>query len=354
LPEVAALAEVAIFWPAHKNGSREFTVTTRRTFIQLAGGGAFAAASGLVTSTHAQTAWPNKAVTIINPFPPGGGNDVFARPLGAELTKQIGQTFLVDNRAGAGGTVGAGIAARSAPDGYTLFTGAIHHTIAPSIYPSLTYNLEKDMAPLAVMAVVPQVIVVNPQKVKARTLAEFIAEVKANPGKFNYGSAGNGTSHHLAGELFKLQTGTQIAHVPYKGAGPAMQDLMAGVIDVIFDGLATSASQIKAGRIIPLAVATPARVESLPDVPTTAESGLPGYEVTTWYGMWAIAGTPQPIIDRLVTEIDKALATDALKTSWANQGAKVGTTKPAEMAKFITSETSRWAKVVKDAGIKLE
>jgi tripartite-type tricarboxylate transporter receptor subunit TctC len=327
---------------------------TRRTFIQLAGGAAIAGASSAVPSARAQAAWPTKPVTIINPFPPGGGNDVFSRPLAAELTKQLGQSVLVDNRAGAGGTVGAGIAARAAPDGYTLFTGAIHHTIAPSIYPSLTYNLEKDLVPLAVMAVVPQVIVVNPQKVKARNLADFIAEIKANPGKMNYASAGNGTSHHLAGELFKLQTGVDLNHVPYKGGGPAMQDLMGGVVDVIFDGLATSASQIKAGRIIPLAVATPARVESLPDVPTTAEAGLPGYEVTTWYGMWAVAGTPQPIIDRLVVEIDKALMTDTLKAGWANQGAKVGTTKPDVMAKFISAEIARWAKVVKDANIKLE
>jgi tripartite-type tricarboxylate transporter receptor subunit TctC len=328
--------------------------TSRRTFVQLATGVVLTGAAGFTNGAQAQGAWPSKPVTIINPFPAGGGNDAFARPLAAELFKQLGQTFIVDNRAGAGGTVGAGMAARATPDGYTIFTGAIHHTIAPSIYPSLTYDLEKDLLPVAVIAMVPQVIVVNPNKVKARTLAEFIAEAKANPGKINYGSAGNGTSHHLAGELFKLQAKVDINHVPYKGAGPAMQDLVAGVIDVIFDGLATSSAQIKGGRIIPLAVATPARVESLPDVPTTAESGLPGYEVTTWYGIWAVAGTPPEIVARMVSEIEKAVNSDALKPIWANQGAKVGITKPDEMAKFVSAEIARWAKVVKDANIKLD
>jgi tripartite-type tricarboxylate transporter receptor subunit TctC len=327
-------------------------MTSRRSFIQLAGGATLAGLSG--TSARAQAAWPNKPITIINPFPAGGGSDAFSRPLASELTKQLGQAVIVDNRAGAGGTVGAGIAARSTPDGYTLFTGAIHHTIAPSIYPSLTYDLEKDLIPLAVMAVVPQVIVVNPQKIKARTLAEFIAEAKANPGKINYGSAGNGTSHHLAGELFKLQAKVDLSHVPYKGAGPAMQDLMAGVIDVIFDGLGTSSSQIKAGRIIPLAVASAKRAESIPDVPTSAEAGLAGYEVSTWYGMWAIAGTPKDIVDRLGAEIEKSLASDTLKPIWVNQGAKVGITKSAEMAKFVNSEIGRWGKVVKEANVKLE
>ncbi len=327
--------------------------TSRRSFVKLAGGAAIAGASGFtISGASAQSAWPTKPVTIINPFPPGGGSDAFSRPLAAELTKQLNQSVLVDNRAGAGGTVGAGIAARSAPDGYTMFTGAIHHTIAPSIYPKLTYDLEKDLLPICVMAVVPQVIVVNPDKVKARTLADFMIEAKS--GKMNYASAGNGTSHHLAGELFKLQTKLELTHVPYKGAGPAMQDLMAGVVDVMFDGLGTSSAQIKAGRIIPLAVAATARHESMPNVPTTTEAGLKDYIVTTWYGMWAITGTPKDIIDKMVVEHKKALESETLKPIWANQGAKVGITDPAEMAKYIRSEIERWAKVVKDANIKLD
>jgi tripartite-type tricarboxylate transporter receptor subunit TctC len=329
--------------------------TSRRSFVKLAGGAAIAGAAGLpVSGASAQGAWPTKPVTIINPFAAGGGSDAFSRPLAQELSKQMNASFIVDNRAGAGGTVGAGIAARSAPDGYTMFTGAIHHTIAPSIYPKLTYDLEKDLLPICVMATVPQVIVVNPDKIKARTLPDLIAEMKAKPGKINYGSAGNGTSHHLAGELFKIQAKVDITHVPYKGAGPAMQDLMAGVIDVIFDGLGTSSSQIKAGRIIPIALASKERHESIPNVPTTAEAGMPDYVVTTWYGMWAVAGTPKDIVDKMVVEHKKALASDSLKPVWAMQGAKVGITDPAEMAKFINSEIARWAKVVKDADIKLD
>ena len=329
--------------------------TSRRSFVKLAGGAAIAGASGISASgASAQSAWPTKPVTIINPFAAGGGSDAFSRPLAQELTKQLGTSFIVDNRAGAGGTVGAGIAARSAPDGYTMFTGAIHHTIAPSIYPKLTYDLEKDLLPICVMAMVPQVIVVNPQKIKARTLPDLIAEMKANPGKINYGSAGNGTSHHLAGELFKIQAKVDISHVPYKGAGPAMQDLMAGVIDVIFDGLGTSSSQIKAGRIIPIAVAAKERAESIPNVPTTAEAGMPDYVVTTWYGMWAVTGTPKDIVDKMVVEHKKALASESLKPIWALQGAKVGITDPTEMAKFVNAEIARWAKVVKEADVKLD
>jgi tripartite-type tricarboxylate transporter receptor subunit TctC len=329
--------------------------TSRRAFVKLASGAAIAGASGLSASgASAQAAWPAKPVTIINPFAPGGGSDAFSRPLAQELTKQLGQSFIVDNRAGAGGTVGAGIAARAAPDGYTMFTGAIHHTIAPSIYPKLPYDLEKDFLPVCVMATVPQVIVVNPDKIKARTLPDLIAEMKANPGKINYGSAGNGTSQHLAGELFKVQAKVDISHVPYKGAGPAMQDLMAGVIDIIFDGLGTSSSQIKAGRIIPIAIASKERHESFPNIPTTVESGMPDYTVTTWYGMWAVAGTPKEIVDKMVIEHKKALASDSIKQIWVNQGAKVGITDPAEMAQLVSSETARWAKVVKDANIKLD
>jgi tripartite-type tricarboxylate transporter receptor subunit TctC len=329
--------------------------TSRRAFVKLASGAAIAGASGLSASgASAQAAWPAKPVTIINPFAPCGGSDAFSLPLAQELTKQLGQSFIVDNRAGAGGTVGAGIAARAAPDGYTMFTGAIHHTIAPSIYPKLPYDLEKDFLPVCVMATVPQVIVVNPDKIKARTLPDLIAEMKANPGKINYGSAGNGTSQHLAGELFKVQAKVDISHVPYKGAGPAMQDLMAGVIDIIFDGLGTSSSQIKAGRIIPIAIASKERHESFPNIPTTVESGMPDYTVTTWYGMWAVAGTPKEIVDKMVIEHKKALASDSIKQIWVNQGAKVGITDPAEMAQLVSSETARWAKVVKDANIKLD
>ncbi len=197
---------------------------------------------------HAQ-AWPNKPITLVVPFPPGGGTDAFARPLSVQLAKQLGRPVIIDNRGGAGGTVGASIAAKQPPDGYTFFIGAVHHAIAPSFYPKLDYNIETDLVPLTIIANPPQVVVVNPARVKADNFKDFLDFVRKNPGKLNYASAGNGTSHHLAGELFKIQSKTFIIHIPYRGAGPALNDLLAGNVDMMFDGLGSSAQHIRSGRI---------------------------------------------------------------------------------------------------------
>ncbi|HOZ66201.1 MAG TPA: tripartite tricarboxylate transporter substrate-binding protein, partial [Burkholderiaceae bacterium] len=237
-------------------------------------------------AAFAQSTWPSKPVTLVVPFPAGGGTDAFARPLAAQFSKLIGKQLVIDNRGGAGGTLGAGIAAKAAPDGYTLFMGAVHHAIAPSMYPKLDYDIEKDFVPLMLLANVPQVLVVNPKKIPGDFKA-FMAAVKSSPGKYNYGSAGGGTSHHLAGELFKQQSKTFITHIPYRGAGPALQDLMAGNIDMMFDGLGSSANHIKGGRIKALMVSGNKRNPAFPDVPCAAELGMPDYTVTTWYGLWA-------------------------------------------------------------------
>jgi tripartite-type tricarboxylate transporter receptor subunit TctC len=298
--------------------------------------------------------WPTKAVIMIVPFAAGGGTDAFARPLSATLSKQLGKQVVIDNRGGAGGNLGASIAAHATPDGYTIFMGAVHHAIAPSVYKKLDYSIEKDFTPIAVVAVVPQVIVVNPKRVTQSDLKSFIEYAKKNPGKLNYGSAGNGTSHHLAGELFKIAAGVDLAHVPYKGAGPALQDLIAGQIDVMFDGLGSSAQHIKAGTIKPLAVAAPKRSTALPDVPTAAEAGIKGYEVSTWYALWAPAATPKPIVDRLVSEVGKALATPEVKNVWQSQGAAIGPSTPKDMAAFLSAEISKWAKVAKSAQIQID
>lgn len=324
----------------------------RRSLIALGSVAALALLAG-VAPAGAQ-AWPDRPVTVIVPFPPGGGTDTFARPLAAALGQQLGQTFIIDNRGGAGGTLGAGTAARSENDGYTLFFGAVHHAIAPGVYPKLAYDIEKDFQPIAVVAVVPQVIVVNPDRVKAQTLAELIEAAKAEPGVLTYASAGNGTSHHLAGELFKSVTDTDIQHVPYKGAGPALQDLVGGQVDMMFDGLGSSASHIKAGTIKPLAVASKERSPILPDVPTAAEAGVAGYEVQTWYALWALAGTPQEIVDRLVVEVNKALDADQVKAVWAAQGASPGPLSPDAMGEFVSAEIARWGKVAHDADIRIE
>ena len=298
--------------------------------------------------------WPEKQVTFIVPFAAGGGTDAFARPLAAQLDTQLGKRVLIENRAGAGGTVGASAAAKAAPDGYTFFVGAAHHAIAPSLYPKLDYDFEKDFIAVALIARPPQVVVVNPDKIAAKTLKEFIDYLRANPGTVNYGSAGAGTTHHLAGELFKILTKTSIQHVPYRGAGPAMQDLIAGHVPVVFDGLGSSAAPVRAGQLRALAVAAPKRVPAFPELPTAAEAGLPGYEVSTWYGLFAPKGTPPAIIERMTKELRTALQTASIKEAWERNGSDVPDVTGAAFAKMVSSEVERWRKVVNEANVKLD
>jgi tripartite-type tricarboxylate transporter receptor subunit TctC len=311
--------------------------------------------AGLVLSASANAqSWPARPITFIVPFPAGGGTDAFARPLAAQLSKQLGKHVIIDNRGGAGGTLGASIAAKATPDGYTFFIGAAHHAIAPAIYPKLDYDIQKDFIPITVIATPPQVIVVNPQKVEAKDLKSFLEHARQNPGKLNYASAGNGTSHHLAGELFKQHTRTFITHIPYRGAGPALQDLIAGQVDMMFDGLGSSSSHIKTGKIRALAVASATRAPGFPDVPTTAEAGVPGYEVSTWYGIWATKGTPNDVVERMGAEVRKALASPELKTIWHNSGSEIPQMTQAQFTSMIAAEISRWGQVVKAAGVKME
>ena len=323
---------------------------TRRGVLRVAAAGA----ASTVPFAYAQSGWPAKPVMIIVPFPAGGGTDAFARPLAAQFAKQTGKQLVIDNRGGAGGTVGATLAARAAPDGYNLFMGAVHHTIAPAIYPKLDYDLQKDLIPISLVARVPQVVVVNPQRIPAKDFKEFLAMVRSNPGKYNYASAGNGTSHHLAGELFKIQTRTFITHIPYRGAGPALQDLISGSADLMFDGLGSSAAHIKGGRIRPLMVSGAKRNAAFPDVPSAAEMGLPDYTVTTWYGVWAPRGTPQEIQTQAAEEIRKAVQSDELKAIWAAQGAEFPNLSQQQFASFIDGEVKRWATVVKTANVKAD
>jgi tripartite-type tricarboxylate transporter receptor subunit TctC len=305
----------------------------------------------LPPSAQAQS-WPQKPVTFIVPFAPGGGTDAYARPLAAQLDSQLGTRVLIENRAGAGGTLGASQASKAAPDGYTFFVGAAHHTIAPSIYPKLDYDIEKDFIPVALIARPPQVVVVHPGKVAAKTLAEFIDYARTN--QINYGSAGAGTTHHLAGELFNILAKTKIAHVPYRGAGPAMQDLLAGHVPVVFDGLGSSASQIAGGNLRALAVAAPKRVSAFPNLPTSAEAGLPGFEVSTWYGIFAPKNTPAPIVERMKKELKTALEVPALRDAWEKNGSDTPDVSGAEFGALVTSEVAKWRKVVTEAGVKLD
>ena len=307
----------------------------------------------LAVPVQAQT-WPTRPITLIVPFPAGGGTDAFARPLAQVLGTQLGQQLLIDNRGGAGGTVGASAAAKMAPDGYGFFVGAAHHAIAPSIYKTLDYNIETDFEPVAMLAQPPQVIVANPQKIAANTLPELLAYLRANPGKVNYGSAGAGTTHHLAGELFKLVTKTDLVHVPYSGAGPALRDLIGGQIDLMFDGLGSSAGHIQGGRIKLIAVAAPKRASAFPDAPTAAEGGVAGYEVSTWYALWAPKGTPIPVVERMAAEVKTAFTKPELQQVWARNGSEIPTMTRAEFGRYVGAQVKAWGQVVKDANVKLD
>jgi tripartite-type tricarboxylate transporter receptor subunit TctC len=303
----------------------------------------------VASGVHAQT-YPSKPIRWIVPFPPGGSTDLLARIVGQKLTESWGQQVVVENRGGAGGTLGAGEAARAPADGYTLLMGAIHHTIATSVYPKLPYDFQKDLAPITVVAIVPNVLVVNPS-VPANSVKELIAYAKANPGKLTYGSAGTGTAHHLIGEQFNAQAGVNIVHVPYKGSAPAVADLIGGQVSIMYDTVASCLPHVKAGKLRPLAVATAKRASALPDVPTIAEAALPGFEVTTWFGALAPAKTPQEIVIKLNAEIVKILNMPDVKKRLAEAGAEpVGNT-PEEMAAQIKRETEEFGKIVKQAKI---
>jgi tripartite-type tricarboxylate transporter receptor subunit TctC len=328
------------------------TRSTRRDILRAATIGA-AGLTGFARLAQAQ-AWPTKPVMMVVPFPAGGGTDAFARPLAAQFAKNTGKQLVIDNKGGAGGTLGASIAAKAAPDGYNLFMGAVHHTIAPSIYPRLDYDIEKDLVPITLVARVPQVIVVNPKRIDSPDFKSFLALLKRSPGRFNYASAGNGTSHHLAGELFKLQTKTFITHIPYRGAGPALQDLITGSADLMFDGLGSSAAHIKGGRIKALMVSGPQRSPAFPDVPCAAEMGLPDYTVTTWYGIWAPKGTPPDAQKAVADEVRKAIQSDELKAVWAAQGAEFPNLSQQQFAGFVNGEIKRWAQVVKASNVKAD
>ncbi|BDX21698.1 ABC transporter substrate-binding protein [Polynucleobacter sp. TUM22923] len=302
------------------------------------------------------TSWPtpNKPITFINPFPPGGAVDAFGRPLAKQLSAQLGTSIIVDNKGGAGGTLGAAVAAKMAPDGYTWLLGAVHHSIAPSMYTNLSYDITKDFEPVAIIGSVPHVIVVNPSKFPKNDLKSIIEEIRKNPGKYNYASTGNGTSQHLTGELFKMQNKLFITHIPYRGTGPALQDLVAGQVDMMFDTLAGAAQFIKNGQLIAVAVTTQKRVDAFPNVPTAQELGISNFVVYSWYAMWAIKGTPKDIVDKMSNEVQIALATPEIKERWAGMGATAPKMSRPELANYINQEIVRWAEVVEKSNAKLD
>lgn len=297
--------------------------------------------------------YPTRPVRIVVSYAPGGSNDVVARVIAPELQKELGQSFIVENRAGASGTIGADMVAKSPPDGYTLFMGAGAHALAPSLYKKLPYDYVRDFAPISLAATSTYVLVVNPA-VPARTVPELIALLKSKPGQLNYGSAGKGTPLHLAAELFKSKTGTDIVHVPYGGDTPALNDLLAGTVQLSFMSVSSTAPQIRAGKLRALAVTSAQRSEALPDLPTLAELGIAGYDVGTWWGLLAPAGTPDTIITRLNAAMRKAVAQPEVKARFAPLGLDPRSDSPAEFATFIKMEVDRYAAIARIAAIEPE
>ena len=321
---------------------------TRRTALQLA---ALALAS-VAGAAHAQ-AWPSKPVSLVVPFPAGGTTDVLARALAERLSPAIGQPVIVENKPGAGATIGADYVAKAKADGHTLLIGAVHHTIASSVYKKLPYDFQKSFEPVTVIAMVPNVLVVN-ARTPAKNVNELVALIKAKPAEASYGSNGNGTAQHLIGTQFQQQTGTRLQHIPYKGSGPLATDLLGGQILMSFDTITPVLPHIKAGKLRPLAVTTAKRSPALPDVPTLQEAGLKDFDIGTWFGVLAPVGTPKPVLDRLSAEATKIIQSPDFRKRMDDIGAQPVGNSPAEMAAQIRSETDKFSLLVKAANVTVE
>ena len=310
-------------------------------------------------TANAQTAWPAKPVRMIVPFAPGGTTDILARAMAPELSKALGQPFVVENRAGAGGNIGADLVAKSPADGYTLLMGTVGtHGINKALYSKLAFDPQKDFAPITLVAGVPNVMVMNADKARAlniNNVPDFIKYAKANPGKFSMASSGSGTSIHMAGELFKSMTGIFMTHIPYRGSGPALLDLVGGSVDVMFDNLPSAMPQIKSGKLKAFAVTSTQRSAALPDLPTLEEAAqLKGFDASSWFGLLAPAGTPADIVNRVQQEVAKSLATPAIKEKLLAQGAIPGGNTPEQFTTFINAEHKKWAQVVKLSGATVD
>ena len=311
-----------------------------------------AAALAVATSSAFAQTYPSKSIRLISPFAPGGGADITCRALAPKLSAALGQQVVVDNRGGAGGLVGVEIAAKAPPDGYTIVLGTIGNiAVAPAMYPKMPYDPQKDLLPIGQTANALNVLVVHPS-LPAKTVKEFIAVAKKNPNQLLFGSSGAGAADHLAGELFNVMAGVKMVHIPYKGGAPAMLDLLAGQVQLVFATVATAVGSIQANRIRPIAMAGNQRYERMPDIPTISEAGLKGFEANNWYGLFAPAGTPRDVIARLQTETSKALAMADVKTRLLDAGIIATPSTPEQFAGYIQRETQKWGKVVKDANIK--
>ncbi len=326
-----------------------------RRLTLLAIGLSLAVAASLIAATQAAAqAYPSRPVRLVVPFPPGGPLDIVGRLIAQKVGDAWGQSVVVDNRPGAGGNIGAELVAKAAPDGYTILMGALStHAVNPSLYAKMPYDAVKDFAPITLVAITPNVLVVN-ASLPVNSAKEFVAYAKANSGKLAFGSGSNGSAGHLAGELFKVETATDIAHVPYKGGAPATHALLAGDTQFMFDNLANATPQVKAGKLKALAVTTAQRSKLAPDLPTMAETGLPGFDISTWFGLLAPAGTPQDVIAKWNAEVTRILNSPEMRERLTAQGAEPAPTTPGEFAAFIRSEIPKYARIVKMSGAKVD
>ena len=318
-----------------------FTRTTRRAAI-----GAIALAAATLSLGAAAQAYPTKPITIVVPFSAGGTTDILARLVGQYLTTELGQPVVVDNKAGAGGNIGGALAAKAPADGYTLFMGTVGtHAINAALYKKMPFDHVKDFAPLSRVANVPNLLVAHPSQ-PFKTVPEMIAYAKANPGKINFGSPGNGASPHLSGELFKSMAKVELTHIPYKGSAPAVSDLLGNQIAIMFDNMPSVIPHVRSGKLRAIAISTAQRSPELPDVPTIAEAGVPGYEAMSWFGLFAPAATPKPVLDKLSAALSKVLANPEVQKKISAQGGETVNETPAQFAAFIRSETTKWGKVL--------
>lgn len=328
-------------------------MSSRRIALRAAAAGLALAALPRARAQGADGRWPAKPIRFVVPFPPGGGNDILARMLGPKLAEGLGQPVVIENRPGAGGNLGTDQVARSPADGYTIVIASNQVTINPGLGQKLPFDIERDFAPVALVASVPMLLVVHPS-VSARTTAEFVALAKSQPGKLNHGTPGNGTPQHLAFELFDKLAGTSVVHVPYKGTGPAMADLLGGQIQAAFATLASVAPHVQAGKLRALAVATARRSPLLPDVPTVAESGVPGYDVPLWYSILAPAGTPREVVARIAAELKRSTESAEVRDRMVSQGFEPGFLGPEELQGLIQRDVARWQRIGRETGIRIE
>lgn len=326
---------------------------SRRRLLAAAGAALCLATPAFAQAQAPAPAYPTKPVKLVVPYPPGGPTDIVARLVAQKLSDAMGQQFIVDNRPGAGGNPGAELVARSPADGYTLVVATTAHAINPSLFKNLGYSLSKDFAPVSQLTSGPLVIVANPQ-LPAKNVAELIALAKAKPGELNFASSGNGQSTHLSAELFAAMAGVKMNHIPYKGSAPALTDTMGGQTQLIFDTMLSAMPHVKAGKLKALAVTSATRSPVAPDLPTVAESGLPGYEAIAWNGLLAPAGTPPEVLARLSAELKKVLAAPDVKDKFEAQGFAASWNSPEDFGRFMSAEVDKWAKVVKTSGAKVD